>query len=211
MALAVGFTALLDDVLEGEGIAQVDEPITHMLAGHREVWLTKLLVVITRLGNVDAQTVWLRWWCAVEQRLSARSWVPILVGVGAVAWDRRRDRDRQSLSRSATASLTVCSDARGWVFISLRSCHQRLRSDYWGYTDEATAVRRWAVQVTGVDTDRRHDRHDWLFALLSRRAFRHRRAGSWLSGAAWAVSVVLLAAWWPRAVSARRGLTQRGQ
>jgi hypothetical protein len=40
-ALAVAFTALLDDVLEGEGFAQFDNPIAQWLAGHREAWLTK--------------------------------------------------------------------------------------------------------------------------------------------------------------------------
>lgn len=55
-AAAVGFTDLLDDVLDGEGFAAFDEPVA-ALAAHREVWLTRVLLVATRMGEVDAQTV----------------------------------------------------------------------------------------------------------------------------------------------------------
>lgn len=79
-AAAVGFTDLLDDVLDGEGFAGTDEPVAAWLAAHREVWLTRVLLVVTRMGEVDAQTVWLTLVCVLAA-VRARSWLPVLVGV----------------------------------------------------------------------------------------------------------------------------------
>ena len=39
-ALAAGFTEVLEDVLEGEGIAGIDQPAAGWLASHRDLWLT---------------------------------------------------------------------------------------------------------------------------------------------------------------------------
>ena len=211
MALAVGFTALLDDVLEGEGIAKVDEPITHMLAGHREVWLTKLLVVITRLGNVDAQTVWLVLVCAVAA-LSARSWVPILVGVaggGGIAVVIVIAKVLVGRPRPASPYAVMPVD--GFSFPSGHATGASAVGLLGAWMLCHWVVRRWAAQVTV-----------WTLTvgMIGMIGFSRCYLGvhfvtdvlaGWLLGAAWAVSVVLLAAWWPRAVSARRGLTQRGQ
>ena len=49
MVLAVGFTALLDDALEGDGIAQIDQPAVAWLAAHREGWLNTTLALLTHL------------------------------------------------------------------------------------------------------------------------------------------------------------------
>ena len=49
--LAAAFTEILEDVLVGDGINGVDEPAAQWLAGHRELWLTAALKVITLLGN----------------------------------------------------------------------------------------------------------------------------------------------------------------
>ncbi|MFD9698754.1 phosphatase PAP2 family protein [Lentzea sp. NPDC059081] len=51
VVLAVGFTSLLEDVLEGEGIAAFDQPASQWLADHREPWLTTALYVFTQLGS----------------------------------------------------------------------------------------------------------------------------------------------------------------
>src|SRR6478672_9786947 len=45
--LAVVFAKLLDSVLEGDGIALVDRPISGWLAAHREHWLTLAMRAIT--------------------------------------------------------------------------------------------------------------------------------------------------------------------
>lgn len=51
VSLAVGFTEVLDDVLEGDGIAGIDQPITSWLAAHRDLWLTTTLRVVTHAGG----------------------------------------------------------------------------------------------------------------------------------------------------------------
>jgi len=51
VSLAVGFTEVLDDVLEGDGIAGIDQPITSWLATHRDLWLTNTLRVVTHAGG----------------------------------------------------------------------------------------------------------------------------------------------------------------
>ena len=55
MMLAFGFTALLDDALDGDGIAQFDEPVVAWLATHREAWLNTTLTLVTHLGDPAAQ------------------------------------------------------------------------------------------------------------------------------------------------------------
>ena len=56
----------------------MDEPAAGWLAGHREVWLTRVLLVITRLGNTDAQAACMVVVCLLAA-LTARAWAPIAV------------------------------------------------------------------------------------------------------------------------------------
>src|SRR6185312_15871397 len=51
VALAVGFTEVLDDVLEGDGIVGIDHPVTRWLAAHRDLWLTTALRAVTHAGS----------------------------------------------------------------------------------------------------------------------------------------------------------------
>lgn len=79
-AMAVGFTDLLDDVLEGDGLAVVDRPSAGWLAQHRDVWLTRVLIPVTHWGGGPAgQAVWLVLVCALAATLG-RSWLPVLIG-----------------------------------------------------------------------------------------------------------------------------------
>ena len=79
VALGAAFTEVLDDVLEGDGIAALDQPATRWLASHRDLWLTWALKVVTVLGN------------------SAVVVVPLIVVCAVVGWRRRSDRDRADL------------------------------------------------------------------------------------------------------------------
>ena len=51
IVLAVGFTALLDDALEGDGVAEIDQPAAHWLATHREGWLNTSLTLLHPYGR----------------------------------------------------------------------------------------------------------------------------------------------------------------
>ena len=208
-ALAVGFTALLDDVLDGEGFAQFDDPIAQWLAGHREPLLTKVLLGVSRVGNTDAQTVWLVLVC-VSAAVLARSWVPVVVGVvggggiGAVIVIAKTLVGRQ---RPPLPDAVMQVDgfsfpsghATGAAAIGLLGAWMLCR---W-------VVRQWPAQVAV-----------WAatIAMIGLIGFSRCYLGvhfvtdvlaGWLLGAGWAGAVILLASWWSRAMSPPRGSAQR--
>lgn len=197
-AAAVGFTELLDDVLDGEGIAAFDEPAAAWLAGHREGWLTTVLLGLTRLGEVDAQTVWLALVCVVAA-LRARSWLPVMVGVaggggiGLVIVVAKhlvgRPRPGQPFALVPAPGFSFPSGhATGAAAIGMLSAWMLCR---W-------VVRRWAPQV-------------WVWAVtvvvIALIGFSRPYLGvhfmtdvlaGWLLGAGWATAVILAASWWSR-------------
>ena len=209
-ALAVGFTALLDDVLEGEGIAQFDDPISSWLAGHREVWLTKVLLGVTRLGNVDAQTVWLVLVCAVSA-VWARTWVPVLVGVaggGGIALVIVAAKELVGRQRPALPYAVMPVD--GFSFPSGHATGAAAVGLLGAWMLCRWVVRRWAAQVAVWAT---------TISMIGLIGFSRCYLGvhfvtdvlaGWLLGAAWAGSVILLASWWSRAKSPPDRSVQRG-
>jgi membrane-associated phospholipid phosphatase len=85
-ALAAGFTAVLEDVLEGDGVAGIDQPAARWVATHRDLWLTTTLRVISGAGGVAvlAAVAVLTVAAAVWR---CRSWAPAvfgLVGAGGI-------------------------------------------------------------------------------------------------------------------------------
>ncbi len=70
-AMAVGFTDLLDDVLEGDGLAVVDRPSAGWLAQHRDVWLTRVLIPVTHWGAARPVRRCGWCWCVHWRRRSA--------------------------------------------------------------------------------------------------------------------------------------------
>lgn len=198
-AAAVGFTDLLDDVLEGEGIAAFDEPVAAWLAAHREVWLTRVLLVATRIGEVDAQTAWLTMVCALAA-LRARSWLPVLVGVAGgggiglviVLAKHLVGRPRPGLPFAlipAPGFSFPSGHATGAAAVGMLSAWMLCR---W-------VLRRWAVQVavwaavitivTLIGFSRPYLGVHFLTDVLA----------GWLLGVGWAVTVILAASWWSRA------------
>ena len=86
VALAVGFTEVLDDVLEGDGIAGIDQPVTRWLTVHRDLWLTTTLRAVTIAGGPLFLAA-LAFPVSVAAGCRCRSWRPVvlaLVGGGAV-------------------------------------------------------------------------------------------------------------------------------
>ena len=118
LTLGVGFGELLDNVLDGEGVAVADRPVVQFLTAHREPWSITTAQVITGLGSpvgaavtavvVGVALAWVR-----------RSWLPLLVfalgtgGISAINMTVKRlvSRDRPPL---ATAVL----DEQGFSFPS---------------------------------------------------------------------------------------------
>jgi undecaprenyl-diphosphatase len=200
-AAAVGFTDLLDDVLDGEGIAVFDEPAAAWLAGHREAWLTTVLMALTRLGEVDAQAVWLVGVCAVAA-LRARSWLPVMVGVAGgggiglviVVAKHLVGRARPGLPFALvpTPGFSFPSGhATGAAAIGMLSAWMLCR---W-------VVHRWVVQV-GV----------WAVTVVVIGLIGFSRPylgvhfvtdvlAGWLLGAGWATAVIVAASWWSRTAS----------
>lgn len=78
--MAIGFTDLLDDVLDGDGLAVVDQPTARWLAQHRDLWLTRVVMALTQWAGPAGQAVAL----AVVGAAAAyrgRTWLPVLVGL----------------------------------------------------------------------------------------------------------------------------------
>lgn len=207
--LAVGFAALLDDVLEGEGVAQFDEPIAHWLAGHREVWLTELLLAVTRLGNADAQTIWLVLVVAAAAA-AARSWLPVAVGVaggGGIAAVIVIAKAAVARQRPALPYAVMPVD--GFSFPSGHATGAAAVGLLAAWMVCRWVVRRWAARVAVWTT---------TIAVIALIGFSRCYLGvhfvtdvlaGWLLGAAWAGAVILLASWWSAAVP-RPGSVQRG-
>ncbi|ETZ98189.1 PAP2 superfamily protein [Mycobacterium kansasii 824] len=85
--LAVCFTEVLDDVLEGDGIAGIDQPAAEWLAAHRDLWLTMTLQVVTAAGGPVGMAALTVLTCAAVV-FRCRSWLPVvlaLVGGGGIA------------------------------------------------------------------------------------------------------------------------------
>jgi membrane-associated phospholipid phosphatase len=84
VALADGFTEVLDDVLEGDGIAGIDRPAAEWLGTHRDAWLTTALLVVTAVGGPAGLAVL----AVLISSLVAfwrRSWLPVVLAlVGAI-------------------------------------------------------------------------------------------------------------------------------
>lgn len=203
--LAVGFTAVLDDVLEGEGIAQFDDPIAHWLAAHREVRLTGLLLHVTRLGNADAQTIWLVLVCAVAT-LRAKSWIPALVGavggagialvivIAKVSVGRQRPPLPYAVMPVGGYSFPS-GHATGAAAVGLLSAWILCR---WVLRERAAQFAVWSATIGMIGLigfSRCYLGVHFVTDVLA----------GWLLGTAWAASVILLTAWRSRETAAPTG------
>jgi undecaprenyl-diphosphatase len=196
VALAVGFTALLDDVLEGEGLAQFDDPAAIWLAGHRELWLTNVLLVVTRIGNTGSQTVVMTLVCLLAA-VTARAWAPVVVGlVGGLGIALIIVVAKHLVGRPRPPQPYALLSPHGLSFPSGHAAGAAAVGVLCAWMLCRWVVRRWPLQV-GV----------WsvTIAAVGLIGFSRPYLGvhfvtdvlaGWLLGAAWAGSVILLAAWW---------------
>ncbi|BBY00550.1 phosphatase PAP2 family protein [Mycobacterium seoulense] len=209
-ALAVGFTEVLDDVLEGDGIAGIDHPVTQWLAAHRELWLTAALRAVTLAGGPVFLAA-LAFPVSVAAGYRCRSWRPVvlaLVGGGAVPLvlfiakalvGRKRpplpfalvDADGYSFPSghaTGTAAIMVIS---AWMLT-------RWLIPWW-----AGRVMVWTIAIGSaflIGFSRVYLGVHYVSDVLS----------GWMLGMAWAGTVMLVGTWWDNTGRARgRSLARR--
>lgn len=195
-ALAVGFTAVLDDVLEGEGFAQLDNPAAHWLATHRELWLTRVLLALTRAGNADAQTLWLALVCAMAA-LAARTWAPVLIGAaGGLGISLVILVAKSLVGRQRPPLPYAVMPVQGFSFPSGHATGAAAVGLLSAWMLCHWVIHRWPAQVA-VWTS--------TVVMIALIGFSRCYLGvhfvtdvlaGWLLGAGWAAAVILVASWW---------------
>jgi membrane-associated phospholipid phosphatase len=194
--LAAGFTAVLEDVLEGDGIAGVDQPTTGWVAAHRDLWLTKALRVITAIGDPIPLAA-LAALCCAAVVWRYRSWLPAalaLGGVGGIALVILvakalviRDRPHISFAVLAEDGYSFPSGhAAGATAIALFSAWMLTR---WLITSWPARVIVWSV-ATGLAVVIGFSRVYLGVHFVSD------VVAGWLLGMSWAGIVMLVGSWW---------------
>jgi membrane-associated phospholipid phosphatase len=191
LALGVGFGQLLDNVLDGDGVAVADRPVLRFFAAHREPWSITAARVITDVGSpvgvaVTALVIgvafgWVR-----------RSWLPLLVlmlSAGGIGVINTAVKDLVSRSRPPLATTVI--GAQGFSFPS-------------GHTTGTTVVWLLSAWMVGRVIGPRAGRVAvWTGALLVIVAVGASRVylgvhfpsdvlAGWALGAAWAVTIALV-------------------
>lgn len=193
--MAVGFTDLLDDVLEGDGLAIVDQPSARWLAQHRDVWLTQVLVAVTHGGGPAGQSVWLVLVCALAA-VRGRSWLPVLLGaVGGGGIAAMIVHAKHVVGRPRPTSPFAFLPTSGFSFPSGHATGAAAIGLLCAWILCRWVVRSWAAQVsvwaaTGaaialIGFSRLYLGVHFVTDVLA----------GWLLGAAWAGIVVLAGSW----------------
>lgn len=196
--LAVGFTALLDDALEGDGIAQFDEPVVAWLAAHREGWLNTALTLVTHLGDPPAQTIWLIVACTLSAWRS-RSWLPVILGlVGGIGISVILVTAKTLVGRQRPELPFALVDSHGFSFPSGHAAGAAAVGLLCAWMLSRWVVHRWAAQVAV-----------WALTITAIIMIGFSRLylgvhfvtdvlAGWLLGTAWTTTVILVTAWWSR-------------
>ena len=194
--LAVGFTGLLEDVLDGDGLARFDAPIVQWIAGHREAWLTDVLLVVTQWGNTGAQTIVMAV-VGLASAVVARSWLPVVVaatGGGGIAVvislakhvvGRQRPPLADALLRPGGYSFPS-GHAAGAAAVGMLCAWMVCR---WVAHRRVVQIAIWAVTaalIVLIGFSRVYLAVHFPTDVLA----------GWFLGAAWAGAVILLAEWW---------------
>jgi membrane-associated phospholipid phosphatase len=206
VVLADGFTEILDDVLQGDGIAGIDRPAAEWLGTHRDPWLTTVLLIVTAVGGpagLAVMTVLISSLVAVWRR----SWLPVVVAVvGAIG----------ILVVVLTAKVLVVRERppipfaviteKGFSFPSGHAAGTAVVVPLAAWLLTRYLIKSWIPQVvvwtvaiglTGaVGLSRIYLGVHYVSDVL----------GGWLLGAAWAGGVILVGTWWDRFGRDERGL-----
>jgi membrane-associated phospholipid phosphatase len=203
VALAAGFTAILEDVLEGDGIAGIDQPATGWLATHRDVCLTTTLRVVTESGGPLGLAALTVLTCAVVV-WRCRSWPPVvlaLVGVSGsalVIFTAKvlviRNRPHLSFAVIAEDGYSFPSGhAAGTAAIALLCAWMLTR---WLITSWTGRVIVWTMAIglaSVIGFSRVYLGVHYVSDVLA----------GWLLGMSWAGVVMLVGTWWDNTRRAR--------
>ncbi|SBS76831.1 PAP2 superfamily protein [uncultured Mycobacterium sp.] len=194
--LAAGFTELLDDVLDGELTMYVDQPVSQWVAAHRDLWLTDALKVLTHLGDAGSLVViviivsaWTAW--------RSRSWLPAVLGLSGLVgtgvmlvvakWVVGRTRPPSWIAVIVEDGFSFPSGhATGTFTVAVLGAWMTSR---WVLHDWAARVALWAIFLGAaglVGFSRIYLGVHYVSDVV---------AGAFL-GAAWAVAVIVVGAWW---------------
>lgn len=196
VALAAGFTEVLDDVLEGDGIAGIDPPVTRWLAAHRDLWLTAALRAVTLAGEPLVLAA-LAFPISVAAGWRCRSWRPVmlaLVGGGAVPLVLFSAKALVGRQRPPLPFALI--DADGYSFPSGHATGTAAIMVISAWMLTRWLIRWWAVRVTA-----------WALAIGSAFLIGFSRVylgvhyvsdvlSGWMLGLAWAGTVILVGTWW---------------
>jgi membrane-associated phospholipid phosphatase len=202
-AIAVGVTELLEEVLEGDGIAGIDQPAAAWLATHRDLWLTTTLGVATAAGGPVALAALAALTCAAAI-WRCRSWLPVvlaLVGGGGIALMVATTKALVTRDRPPLPFAVIAGDgysfpsghAAGTTAIALLSAWMLTR---WLITSWTGRVVVWTTAIGSaavIGFSRVYLGVHYVSDVLA----------GWLLGALWAGVVVLAGSWLDTARRAR--------
>lgn len=203
VALAVGFTEVLDDVLEGDGIAGFDRPATTWLATHRDLWLTGVLRVVTVVGSplflaavalpISVVAGWrCGSWRPVVLALAAGVGIPVVLFTAKVLVGRQRpslpfaliDADGYSFPSGHATGTAASMVIAAWLLTRWLVPWWTGRVAVWAIATGVTFVVGFSRVYLGVH---------YVSDVLS----------GWLLGMAWAGTVMLVGSWWDNTRRAR--------
>ncbi|MDM3904307.1 phosphatase PAP2 family protein [Mycobacterium intracellulare subsp. chimaera] len=202
LALAVGFTEVLGDVLEGDGIAGIDQPAARWLANHRDLWLTTTLRVITGAGGVAVLAAVAVVACAAAVWRS-RSWPPVvfaLAGAGGITLVIFTAKALVVRNRPPLPFALIAAD--GFSFpsghatgVAVGACLTAWLLTRWLITWWTGRVVVWTAAIgvaAVVGFSRVYLGVHYISDVLA----------GWLLGAAWVGAVMVVGSWWD---NTRRG------
>lgn len=196
VALAVGFTEVLEDVLEGDGVAGIDQPATRWLATHRDVWLTTTIRVVcgppgvTLLAAVAVLTIAAAAW-------QSRSWAPVVFGlVGGFGITLVLFTAKALVVRDRPPIPFAVINAKGFSFPSGHAAGIAVGVSLTAWMLTRWLITRWTGRVVV-----------WTVAIGVAAVMGFSRVylgvhyvsdvlAGWLLGAAWAGAVMVVGSWW---------------
>ena len=203
VALAAGFTAVLEDVLEGDGITGIDQPATGWVATHRDLWMTAALRVVTEAGGPVPLAALAALTCAavVWRR---KSWLPValaLAGVSGIALVIVTAKALVVRGRPHISFAVIAEDgysfpsghATGTAAIALLAAWMLTR---WLITSWTGRVIAWTVAIglaAVIGFSRVYLGVHYVSDVLA----------GWLLGMTWAGIVMLVGSWWDNTRLAR--------